>query len=49
MFDSDGEFMLIEAAEFLPSWVKPSNSENRVRITFAPAVRTTSLMAFWIL
>jgi len=31
VLDSDGEFLLIEAAEALPSWVKPSNSENRVR------------------
>lgn len=31
VYDSDGEFLLIEAAEALPSWVKPSNSENRVR------------------
>jgi len=29
--DSDGEFLLIEAAEVLPSWVTPSNAENRVR------------------
>ncbi|KAG1826246.1 SGT1-domain-containing protein [Suillus subaureus] len=32
VIDSDGEFLLIEAAEVLPSWVKPSNSENRVWI-----------------
>ncbi|KAF8649824.1 hypothetical protein AX16_005589 [Volvariella volvacea WC 439] len=32
VFDSDGEFLLIEAAEALPVWVKPSNSENRVWI-----------------
>ncbi|THH09887.1 hypothetical protein EW145_g1723 [Phellinidium pouzarii] len=32
VFDSDGEFLLIEAAEHLPSWVTPSNSENRVWI-----------------
>ncbi|KAG1829232.1 SGT1-domain-containing protein [Suillus subalutaceus] len=32
VMDSDGEFLLIEAAEALPSWVKPSNSENRVWI-----------------
>ncbi|KAF6766232.1 SGT1 protein-domain-containing protein [Ephemerocybe angulata] len=32
VFDSDGEFLLIEAAEALPSWVKPENSENRVWI-----------------
>lgn len=31
VMDSDGEFLLIEAAEVLPSWVKPTNSENRVR------------------
>ncbi|TCD70672.1 hypothetical protein EIP91_002396 [Steccherinum ochraceum] len=30
--DSDGEFLLIEAAEYLPSWVTPSNAENRVWI-----------------
>ncbi|KAG2077012.1 SGT1-domain-containing protein [Suillus decipiens] len=32
VMDSDGEFLLIEAAEVLPSWVKPTNSENRVWI-----------------
>ncbi|KAF8078293.1 SGT1 protein-domain-containing protein [Lyophyllum atratum] len=32
VFDSDGEFLLIEAADSLPSWVKPTNSENRVWI-----------------
>lgn len=31
MYDSDGEFLLIEAAESLPKWVSPSNAENRVR------------------
>lgn len=31
IFDSDGEFLLIEAAESLPAWVSPSNAENRVR------------------
>ena len=31
VWDTDGEFLLIEAAEALPSWVKPTNSENRVR------------------
>ena len=30
--DSDGEFLLIEAADYLPSWVEPSNAENRVRL-----------------
>jgi hypothetical protein len=30
IFDSDGEFLLIEAAESLPAWVSPSNAENRV-------------------
>ncbi|PFH49193.1 hypothetical protein AMATHDRAFT_81409 [Amanita thiersii Skay4041] len=32
VFDSDGEFLLIEAARALPPWVKPSNAENRVWI-----------------
>jgi hypothetical protein len=32
VYDSDGEFLLIEAAEELPSWVMPTNSENRVRL-----------------
>ena len=31
VFDSDGEFLLIEAANELPLWVTPSNAENRVR------------------
>ncbi|KAF8559346.1 SGT1-domain-containing protein [Imleria badia] len=30
--DSDGEFLLIEAAESLPRWVNPSNAINRVWI-----------------
>ena len=30
VYDSDGEFLLIEAAEALPAWVSPSNAENRV-------------------
>lgn len=28
--DNDGEFLLIEAADFLPKWLSPENSENRV-------------------
>ncbi|KAJ7102279.1 SGT1 protein-domain-containing protein [Mycena belliarum] len=32
VFDSDGDFLLIEAADFLPAWVTPTNSENRVWI-----------------
>ncbi|KAM5140819.1 protein ecdysoneless homolog [Mantella aurantiaca] len=28
--DNDGEFLLIEAADFLPKWLKPENSCNRV-------------------
>jgi hypothetical protein len=30
--DSDGEFILIEAAEFIPDWIDPENCENRVWI-----------------
>ncbi|XP_007454728.1 PREDICTED: protein SGT1 isoform X4 [Lipotes vexillifer] len=28
--DNDGEFLLIEAADFLPKWLNPDNSANRV-------------------
>lgn len=28
--DNDGEFLLIEAADFLPKWLDPENSANRV-------------------
>lgn len=29
--DNDGEFLLIEAADYLPKWLNPDTSENRVR------------------
>lgn len=28
--DSDGEFLLIEAANYLPSWANSNTTENRV-------------------
>ena len=28
--DNDGQFLLIEAAEYLPNWLNPDKSENRV-------------------
>ncbi|KAF9575770.1 hypothetical protein EC968_001557 [Mortierella alpina] len=30
--DNDGEFLLIEAADFIPSWLDPDSSDNRVFI-----------------
>ena len=30
--DNDGEFLLIEAAEYLPKWLEPDTSQNRVFI-----------------
>ncbi|XP_035205456.1 protein ecdysoneless homolog [Stegodyphus dumicola] len=30
--DSDGEFLLIEAAEYVPKWLNPDTSENRIFI-----------------
>ncbi|CAL8391448.1 unnamed protein product [Arctogadus glacialis] len=30
--DNDGEFLLIEAADYLPKWLSPETSENRVFI-----------------
>ncbi|XP_010249441.1 PREDICTED: protein ecdysoneless homolog [Nelumbo nucifera] len=32
VWDTDGEFLLIEAAYSLPRWIKPENSSNRVFI-----------------
>ncbi|KAJ4421497.1 hypothetical protein N0V85_000144 [Neurospora sp. IMI 360204] len=32
IFDSDGEFLLIEAAKVLPKWLSPENDTNRVWI-----------------
>jgi len=33
--DNDGEFLLIEAADFLPKWVTPESAENRVLVNYA--------------
>ena len=30
IYDADGEFLLIEAADVLPAWVTPENATNRV-------------------
>ncbi|XP_066138767.1 protein ecdysoneless isoform X1 [Euwallacea fornicatus] len=32
VYDSDGEFLLIEAADYLPQWASPDTCENRVYI-----------------
>ena len=32
--DTDGEFLLIEAANALPRWLNPEVAENRVRSAF---------------
>jgi hypothetical protein len=32
--DSDGEFLLIEAAEYLPDWANPETCEQRVGTFF---------------
>jgi hypothetical protein len=39
VYDADGEFILIEAADYLPSWANPNTCENRVGFNF-PGVRT---------
>ena len=40
--DTDGEFLLIEAANDLPAWVSPENADNRVSIsTFGREVELT--------
>lgn len=30
VYDGDGEFLLIEAADYLPDWANPDTCENRV-------------------
>jgi hypothetical protein len=42
VFDNDGEFLLIEAANVLPKWLKPDISENRVSIS--PKYSLSALM-----
>lgn len=37
--DSDGEFLLVEAAATLPSWLEPEVANNRVRLTILILVR----------
>lgn len=37
--DSDGEFLLVEAAGTLPEWLEPEVAENRVSL-FSPWCRT---------
>ncbi|KAJ3196339.1 hypothetical protein HK101_009255 [Irineochytrium annulatum] len=32
VMDNDGQFLLIEAAHFIPSWLDPSNADNRIFI-----------------
>ncbi|CAG8591663.1 8006_t:CDS:10 [Funneliformis caledonium] len=42
--DYDGEFLLIEAAKQLPSWLDPSNSQNRNELHIIPLPRTPAEM-----
>ena len=35
VYDADGQFLLIEAADALPSWITPENVENRVGLSLA--------------
>ena len=36
MTDSDGEFLLIEAADALPDWLEPDTADHRVRTSYIP-------------
>ncbi|KAK3689991.1 SGT1 protein-domain-containing protein [Podospora appendiculata] len=47
VFDSDGEFLLIEAAKVLPSWLSPEMDSNRVwihegKLRIIPVITTSS-------
>jgi hypothetical protein len=37
--DTDGDFLLIEAANHLPKWVTPTNAQNRVSPIHPPRTR----------
>lgn len=37
--DSDGEFILIEAADHLPQWANPESCEQRVRTNKIKSIR----------
>ncbi|ELK09540.1 protein ecdysoneless homolog isoform X1 [Pteropus alecto] len=49
--DNDGEFLLIEAADFLPKWLDPDNSANRVffyqgKLCIIPAPRKSEAVSW---
>lgn len=41
--DSDGQFLLIEAADVLPSWITPENAANRVWQSVKPTIGSHTL------
>lgn len=41
--DADGEFMLIEAAEYLPKWANPETCEQRVREILNSTVKVNKI------
>ncbi|KAL5255417.1 hypothetical protein ACHWQZ_G010845 [Mnemiopsis leidyi] len=52
VWDDDGEFILIEAAEVLPAWLNPDNSANRVfiykgRCALIPQPRSPAQLSFF--
>lgn len=42
--DNDGQFLLIEAAEHLPSWLNPDNADNRVSPPWSVFAQTKDLL-----
>ena len=47
--DSDGEFLLIEAADQLPKWLNPDTAENRVSVISSSLWQTITAWtaAYW--
>jgi len=43
IYDTDGEFLLIQAANALPKWLNPEVAENRVRDTAAMHILESTL------
>ncbi|KAK8130997.1 hypothetical protein PG984_007435 [Apiospora sp. TS-2023a] len=52
VFDSDGEFLLVEAANVLPSWLSPEIDTNRVKLAYIlhekPAAIAPAVEAFYL-
>jgi hypothetical protein len=47
VYDTDGEFLLIEAANVLPKWIKPEMAENRVGLALPCIIMLSGPFLMW--